>query len=31
VLAQEVTYDGYQPASGLNSVELALQTVWGVP
>jgi hypothetical protein len=31
VLAQEVTYDGYQPAAGLNSVELALQTVWGVP
>jgi hypothetical protein len=31
VIAQEVTYDGYQPDAGLNAVELALQTVWGVP
>jgi hypothetical protein len=31
VLAQEVTYDGYQGTAGLNAVELALQTVWGVP
>jgi hypothetical protein len=31
VLAQAVTYDGYQGTAGLNAVELDLQTEWGVP